>query len=300
MSMSVNSQSELFSTATVTQHGSHMLMSDVYKETKHKYVHIDTQFCDNYRATNTGATVMVTLPERITNVKSIEVQNVEIPQFFFNIYNLKQNNSFKLISKATNQERIIVLPDNQYTIDTLVTELNTQVNISSFVFSKYNNIYIKLTNSSGTDYILDFSVQSSGITDKYNIKHKLGWLLGFRNSIYTVATGTNIICESIANLIGPKYLYLAIDDFSKGTENTFITNSNKQQIIAKVILNKQTYPFGSILPASHANGLLMSDVRRYSGNTQLHKLSIQLIDDCGLLIDLNQIDFSFCIKVNYE
>lgn len=300
MSMSVNSQSELFSTATVTQHGSHMIMSDVYKETKHKYIHIDTQYCDNYRATNKGANIMLTLPERITNVKSIEIQNIEVPQSFFNVYSLKQNNSFKLISVDTNEEMVIVLPDNQYTIDTLVTELNNQVNMESLAFSKLDNMYIQLTNTTGGDYIIDFSILATGSFDKYNIKHKLGWVLGFRSARYTIPNTNTIVGESIVNLIGTKYLYLVIDDFAKSVENTFITNSNKQQIIAKVVLNKQIYPFGSILPASPANGLLMSDVRTYSGNTQLHKLSIQLLDDCGLVIDLNQIDFSFCIKVCYE
>ena len=300
MSMSVNPQSELFSTATVTQYGSHMIMSDVYKPTKHKYIHIDTQYCDNYRATNQGATLMLTLPERITNVKSIEIENIEVPQSFFNIYNLKENNSFKLISVDTNEEMVIVLPDNQYTIDTLVAELNNQVDMESLAFSKLDNMYIQLTNTTGGDYIIDFSVLSTGSVDKYNIKHKLGWILGFRSAKYTITDTSTIVGESIVNLIGTKYLYLVIDDFSKGVENTFITNSNKQQIIAKVILNKQIYPFGSILPASPANGLLMSDVRKYSGNTQLHKLSIQLLDDCGLVVDLNQIDFSFCIKVCYE
>jgi hypothetical protein len=44
----------------------------------------------------------------------------------------------------------------------------------------------------------------------------------------------------------------------------------------------------------------LSDRRQYSGKVDIQKLNVQLIDDTGTPVDLNGLDFSFCLEVEHE
>ena len=49
----------------------------------------------------------------------------------------------------------------------------------------------------------------------------MGWILGFRQLTYDLTTASTI-SEEFSNLNGTKYLYLAIDEFSKGNQYSFL------------------------------------------------------------------------------
>jgi hypothetical protein len=65
-------------------------------------------------------------------------------------------------------------------------------------------------------------------------------------------------------------------------------------------LNPAIYPYGTILTANTFNGLLLSDQRLYAGKTDIQKLNIQLVDEWGNVVDLNGVDFSFCLEIEHE
>ena len=98
-------------------------------------------------------------------------------------------------------------------------------------------------------------------------------------------------------------MYLIIDEFSRGNQNTFISplpsSLINKNIIAKLSLNSVIYPFNSIIPLNRFTGL-MSDQRCYSGKIDLQKLNIKLINEYGKPINLNGNHFSFCMEINYE
>ena len=59
-----------------------MVMTNVYKPEKIKHINIDTQFHDEYHSTTSSdlmANFNISLPERINDVKSLCVTNIEIP-----------------------------------------------------------------------------------------------------------------------------------------------------------------------------------------------------------------------------
>lgn len=311
---------QLFMTPKVSQYGSHMVMTNVAKHSKTKFVSIDTKFCDDYvnERLNTSscnfnlANYNITLPERTNDVKSMMVCNVEIPMTFYNISSAIGNNYMKISSTigGTYYSAMITIPDGQYTASSLSTQLNTL-----FSSNRFQGVYLthSISNNksvlnclSGNNIVVDFAVDSTGAFDKYNTKSKLGWILGYRNINYTVAVSNSsgVSSESIINASGPNYLYLAIDEFSKGNQNSFKTSLPNylidKNIIAKISLNKQVYPFGTVLPANTFNGYLMTDKRSYTGKIDLQKMNIQLIDDNGNLVNLNGLDFSFCIELEYE
>jgi hypothetical protein len=128
-------------------------------------------------------------------------------------------------------------------------------------------------------------------------------LLGFRKISYEVDTNTTA-SEGFSNLNSTKYLYLAIEEFNHGNQSSFIsplfTSLVNKNIISRITIDPKTYPFGSIIPASHSNGLLISDNRGYTGKIDLQKLKVSLLNEDGEPIVLNGLDFSFCISVEHE
>ena len=309
---------DTFLGATTTQYGNHMVMTNVMKEGKTKYINIDTRFKDDYE-TNSLSKQNVTLPERYTDVRNISVVSAEIPMSYYNISTALGNNAFKIIHDSS--EEVIVVPDGEYTKETLETILNNLLETSDNEISIINNTTISHKNSGhghghghGHDNIveIDFLIDASGNRSRFGFKSSLGWLLGFRTPTFTF-TGTEIenyinnglTSSAIANLSGPRYLYLVVDEFtSSGNQSSFVSplpNSliNKN-ILARISVSKQDYPFGSVMPANISNGLLVTDIRSYTGKVDIQKLNVQLVNEFGNVIDLNGDDFSFCLKIEHE
>jgi hypothetical protein len=288
---------ELFTGPKVNQYGSHMLMTNVTKTKKSKYVNIDTKFRDEYNS-NVTSDYNVTLPERITDVRSISVTNVEIPITFFNISENLGNNAMKVGSS------VIIVPDGEYTLTTLVAALNvTTIDITFSTATSSNKITI--TADTGT-FAIDFGVDSIGGFAKYNFKSRLGWLMGFRSQTYSISSSgtTTMTSEFLADLSGPRYLYLVIDEFTgNGNQKSFVSplpsSVINKNILARIPLNKQTYPFMSVLPMSLSTGLL-TDVRSYTGKVDIQKLNVQLVNENGIAMNLNGADFSFCLEIEHE
>ena len=73
----------IFAGPSVRQQDSHMIMEGVSKPLKEKIVSIDTKFRRDIF--NMDADVILLFGEKITEVKSLEVDSIDIPITFFNI-----------------------------------------------------------------------------------------------------------------------------------------------------------------------------------------------------------------------
>lgn len=245
---------ELFMNPSVNQYGSHMVMSNVCKETKVKYLNVDTKFCDDLflndnnpanTITNNQANYNFTLPEKITDVKNIYVENVQFPsiQPYYNISEELGNNCFQYTISPTkdnpenlvpvNITKFVKIPDGIYTIKTLIQEINNilqnnndqipfeKIVEGETVISRYNiPFYFNIINNNCTYFYTDslhsinitlnFAVDKNGNFDKYNFKSKLGWLLGFRKPINTIYN----ISNNISNIIRTFITSDAVSDLS--------------------------------------------------------------------------------------
>ncbi len=307
----------------VNQYGNHMVMSNVYKPTKTKYWNIDTRFRDDYEQyaqTLSGSQIRwftFTLPETINDVKSIYVTNLELPISFYNISAAFGNNVMQV------NDKLITIPDGSYSATSLKTAMHkafTTALISTIVFdiSNNGNNIVSFENNDSSVLRLNFAVRPSntcnnvtnppnGATaefDKFNVKSKLGWLLGFRDIVYSIAAGQVKYGENILDLNNPKYLYLAVDEFSNGNQSSFISpmpmSVVNKNILARISLDAIRYGMGTVMPANQFNGLLLSDRRSYNGKVNLQKLKLQLVNEYGDAIHLNGLDFSFCLEIEYE
>ena len=304
----------LFTQPNVVQHSSHMVMDGVNPEIKTKYININTAFNNNLNDTTVcdDLSYELDLQENINNVLTCNVESVELPISMYNISDALDNNHFKIetiVSNAVTNTLIVAVSSGQYTIVELVSAINTLINagtpIDLNVSLVNNKIQIQDTGNNEKSYNIYFGVDKSGNTDKYNFKAKLGWLLGFRDTQYTIANIATITAEKMHFIRGPQICYMVIDDFlANGRQNsfqTFLTRSqNNNNIIAKIVIDKTHYGFGSIMPANKANGLLISDKRSYNGKNDIRKMKIMLLDNYGRKIDLNGVDFSFTLKLEYQ
>lgn len=306
---------DLFLQPKVTQYGNHMVMTNVIKPVKIKYYNIDTRFRDDYdEYPKNPSTYNITLPERINDVKSIMVCNAEIPLSYYNISALLENNMFQITNQNQTLSKTIVIRDGNYDSSQLKTEINYQISsvgLSDISFNvSLNNTSFQTSNST---YKIKFAIKSTMMTsgdsintnfDKYNFKTKLGWLLGFRNIEYSFNGITNITSEAFIDLNGPRYLYLVVDEFNNGNQNSFLspmhTSHLNKNILAKIIPDTTHYAFGKILTANLLNGYLLTDKRSYNGKVDLQRLKLQLVNEMGNPLNLNGLDFSFTLQVEYE
>jgi hypothetical protein len=300
----------MFLSPKVTQYDNHMVMTNVSKPSKIKYVNIDTSFREDSSGYEPGSTAScsIVLPERITEVKSIKVRSVEIPISMYNISAATGNNCFQLVSG--NSKANIVIPDGEYDIQSIESTIQLLINGIGFPFNSLSySIDNPFTNKSSfystiINATINFAVTSNGTHDPYNFKKKLGWLLGFRTPTYILTPSSTIISEGVVNLNGSRYLYLVLDEFTRGNQNSFIAPLSSslisKTILARVTLDNAHYFYGTVLTANNRNGLLLSDKREYTGRVDLQKLNIQLVDDAGTPISLNGLDYSFCLEVEHE
>jgi hypothetical protein len=304
---------DMFLEPKVRQYGSHMVMTNVNKPTKRKYYNIDTRFRDDYdEYSNTKQTICnITLPQRINDVKSINVCTAEIPLSYYNISASLGNNAFQIIRTSDNNAKTIVIKDGYYNSNGLINQINNEMStlFSDITFLVINN---KCSITTTYNYIFNFAINTSMITsgtsqnndsDKFNFKSKLGWLLGFRNITYNI-NQTTLSSESFVDLNGPRYLYLVLDEYNNGNQNSFVsplyTSILNKNILAKIIVDNNHYEFGKILTANNFNGYLLTDRRCYNGKIDLQRLKIQLVNEIGMPIDLNGLDFSFTLEIEYE
>ena len=292
----------MFGEPAINQYDSHMVMSGVIRPTKTQYINVDTKFREDVNGTATLASCHITLPQRISNVKSVTVRDIEIPMTFYNI-SLSLGNNVFYVWHSNSEKAVITLDDGEYTMASLKSAINTKIGLSplashlSFDYNVNNNKTTFSTNS--RTVTITFNVDGDGAPTA--LMGKLGWVLGFRQPSYTMATQATLSSESVAQLQTHKYLYLVLDEFSRGNVRSFMASPDiRRQILAKIVLNRATYPYGAVLPANNYNGLLLSDTRKYNGQIDLLRMKVELVDDLGRVVDLNGADFSFTLETTVE
>jgi hypothetical protein len=125
--------------------------------------------------------------------------------------------------------------------------------------------------------------------------------LGFRNGIYE--NNLNYVSEGIVDVLGPKYFFLVVDDHNNNVNNGFYSAFNSSilnnNILARISFNVSKTLNGqmsfSVMPTAALN--VLTSTRRYFGPVNVQNLTIQLLDRYGRIVDLNNMDFSFCLTL---
>lgn len=271
-------------------------------------INIDTRFRENYYGTN-ASNFHVNLPLRFTEVLSLQLSAMELPTTFYVVSKVFGNNFF-VLEIADEQPLIVTIPDGNYDAISLQTYINSFLS-GLGTSSPYNSIQfisdtlanngvisgtgkMVIGSSSGTiAFSINFLTDSSGNDDRQTpLPLKLGWLMGFREGYYENAF--TYVSEGIVNLLGPRYIYLAVDDFnnsvSDGFYGAFTSSILNKNILARISLQGSVFNY-----LSQNNFNLITVPRQYFGPVDIQKLQIQLLDEYGRVLNLNNMDYSFCL-----
>jgi hypothetical protein len=122
----------------------------------------------------------------------------------------------------------------------------------------------------------------------------LGWLLGFRAGSYDISNGTPLISEGIINLTTPKYLYLCINDFTNAGNNSFVAAFNESTLSPYIIarIQYQKYIQSNGIYNFAVDDEVVNANREYFGPVDIQKLQLQIIDEYGRVVNLNNMDWS--------
>jgi hypothetical protein len=238
-----------------------------YKNTTNRVVLVDSQY--RPQLTNTETNFIMQLNERLTNVVSMEITNIQIPYTFYNIETRQYNNIFTLSDGTTTWT--IKIPDGHYTLSTIITTINslihTNTNRNDFTFGSPSDTtgLITITNSSN-DKIYTINFMPSGT----RLNGCLGWYLGFRNYTgenvvnansnttlqYTIQHNTSVTGTAIANIPITKYIIVVVEDFNNNQVSDSLIQTKLDQDIIKPTSYFTQNPYLDILNTANLSSYI--------------------------------------------
>ena len=280
------------------------------KRTLRQNINIDTRFRENYY-TSMATNFHLDLPMRLTQVVSLQLSALELPTSFYAVSGVFGNNFFSL--QIDGEDPLIVtVPDGNYNYLSLQTYINnflsTQtINVAYQTIQFLSDIntpggtgsggtgkmVVAYSAASTTNFSISFQTDRYGNEDRQTpLPLKLGWLMGFREGYYE--NNVAYVSEGVIDLTGPKYIYLVVDDFNNsvndGFYGAFTSSVLNKNILARISLQ------GSVFSTfTQSNLLLVTTSRQYFGPVDIQKIQVQLLDEYGRILNLNNMDYSFCL-----
>ena len=286
------------------------IINPLKKRVSTKNLNIDTRFRENYYG-SPATNYHLNLPIKMSSVMTMQLSAFEMPTTFYNVSKQYGNNFMSLTVTTTTTpttSAVLTIQDGNYTYDTITSYLNSILtNLGNPFDSLIFVINIMNTSGSGQmvvgvkstidpttiQFSLNFQADKNGKEDKSTpLPLKFGWTLGFRNGFYI--NNTTYVSEGVVDLLGPRYIYLVVDDYNNNVNNNFysaftssILNNN---ILARISMNAN---FFDILGQNNLS--LITTPREYYGPVDIQKMNIQLLDEYGRVLDINNMDYSFCL-----
>ena len=303
-------------------------LNSVKRITQLQNLNLNSCFRNNYYQTN-PCDFLYMLPSEIKNVTALRLVSIEIPNSWYLISKLKQNNVFEIVftipsntntntNTNTNKENtkcgyVIEIPDGNYDSETLQDYLNStyfyQTSSSSEYFKTYlkrikfsiNPYNFKTTfelinqdNTSDEEDDIKFSLKfSQGINQ--NIMNTFGWIIGFRIGNY-INIFESVTSEGLFDAGGDRYIYVCINDYQYNTNPVNIVCFDKS-ILNEDVIAKIPMVNGKLSLIINDNNNSLSKIRRYNGPVNLSRLQIKIVDHFGTVIDLNNMDFSITLEL---
>ena len=278
------------------------IINPLKRRTIKRNLNIDSRFRENY-SNSLSSNFNVVLPMIINNVFTMQLSSVELPISYYVLSNLYGNNFFSLKIENGNTY-FITIPEGNYTNTGIITAINDAINIAllltgiTITFSvdiNANDSGTAKTKVSSSDiFELNFQTDKFGNEDKgIPLPLKFGWLLGFRNGTYVQEK--NYISEGIICVSPSRYIYLVVDDFNNNVNNGFYSAFHSSILNKNILARISLQPVVSFETFSQTNLNIVSTPREYFGPVNIKNLNIQLLDEYGRIMDLNFMDFSFCL-----
>jgi len=288
-------------------------LNPTYKNTIKRLINLDSQYRPNLSTSESSYVAHLT--EKLDNVVSIEVENLQIPFTFYNIETAQGNNTFYINGNK------ITIDNGHYDLDALLSAINTKLTSYSVTFANIAPEY--KTTITGTFSIVFYNSDNDNEYTKYN--NNLGWMLGFRNVQYnedntiTMTYVNTCKAEAVACVTDTKYVVIAIDEYNKNITNGTLVQTKLDTCTIKPTMywNYQDSKclqgvtcdnINSYINKNLTRSQLYSQAQFNTNKSQLNQQALRL--DCntpnnvlGLVPFENKSsfgDYFFTDKVNYK
>jgi len=143
---------------------------------------------------------------------------------------------------------------------------------------------------------------SLDLTGAGGIISNIGWILGYRMAEYTSSQA--YVSEGCYDAWGTKYTYIVVDDFNKSVNNYVVPSYNssigKSNILARISMiaaSTDNFSDGLSLNNQFANPDSIIKKRTYFGPVDIQRLHIQILDEFGRIMDLNNMDLAIALDL---
>ena len=280
------------------------VINPLKKRSIKKNLNIDTRFRENYFS-SPSTNFNFALPIDFDNVLQMQLTSLELPTTYYNVSKQYGNNFFSITANTSTS--VVTIPDGNYTYEGIVNIINTELTNLGYPFTKVVFL-LNINNNSGSGQMmvgpldaslnnlsLNFQADRFGIDDRSTpLPLKFGWTLGFRNGIYE--NNLNYVSEGIVDVTGPRYIYLVVDDHNNNVNNGFYSAFNSSllnnNILARISLQSR---FFDVQISNNLN--IVTTPREYFGPVNIKNINIQLLDEYGRVLDINNMDYSFCLTL---
>jgi hypothetical protein len=279
-------------------------VNPIKKRTIFQNIYIDTRFRDSYY-NSSASNFIISLPFKLDNVVQMQLIAIELPSVIYAVNESYNNNYFTIIVNGS--ELKIQIPYGNYTTSSIMTAINTILNSygAPFNYVTFSADLITMKtivepNGSGIvsslelNFLPEKEICVSDGNEKGNNSYTLGWSLGFRHQIYKEEI--QYISEGIIDLFGSKYFYLVVDDYHNNVNDNFI-GAFKTSIIHKNIIARISNRPNTPRVLLQDNLFLICPPREYFGPVNINSFNVQLLDENGNYVDLNNMNFNFCLSV---
>ena len=272
-------------------------------------LNIDTRFRDNYYTTE-ATDIHLNLPTVIKNAITMKLVAFELPPCSIYAINKRYgNNFFHITIDGGTNWHIIKIDDGNYTGIEMVTKINNIIADNTTLVGKVSceindsscRMFFTFDSSiaAGQGQLAFNKNESTNHDANTNLQLKLGFILGFTMGEYeSQANPIEFVGEAPYDGTGHKYLYLVVDDFNNNVNNYFMGAFNSSILNPNILARLPQYSSSNL-----SNAMLSDDVndlatteRNYFGPIHIQKLKIQLIDEFGRIVSLNNRDFSLALE----
>ena len=256
-----------------------------------KIINIDSRFREDFETTHSGD-FLVKLNYPLSAVLTMRLDQIEVPNSWYNISKKIKNNTVKL--KIDDIEYIYTIPDGNYSFMELKEVLENLESSNNVVFNTNFNLELNVYNNKITLLNKAEKPFSIGFPCSNNSIRTFGWFLGYKYPSYK--NSNNYIAENMFNDTNNRYFYLVIEDFNTNINDYIIGNLKESfindNIIARIsVLDNKYNVVSNFNNDSHG-----TQTRNYTSRANINKLHVKLLDEFGQIMDLNGLDISFTLE----
>lgn len=291
-------------------------LNNVKRKTILQTIMLNSQYREDFcNSTSTDFTII--LPMYLKNVLSMRLSSLQIPNTIYSISASNNNNMLYLREDAvTGVEGVVIIPDGNYDAISFVNILQSQISLQlntpnfSVLFDEFTQ-KITIKNEMPYQFTINFFVDTQHLNsnegglivnndnyqmdiDETELYKTLGWIMGFRKAEYTGFTEYQ--SEGVYSAYYTNYIYFSLNDFNNSQSQNIIGiypgSLIGNNILAMIPLNTNSFN------VCFDNGSdFLEKKREYFGPVNIQKFKVQLLNQFGEILDLNNMDFSFSLEL---